>query len=71
MDLAQLDRAEKKKLIEAFIKEDPSLFKELLQELLEEQNSITTLADEEGRKILEAIIESTFDKYDAVFKRLA
>lgn len=71
MDFAQLNRADKKKLLEHFLQEEPSLLKDVLLEILQEQDIIPSQEYLERQKKLEAIIEGTFDKYEEVFKRLA
>lgn len=71
MDFAQLNRADKKKLLEQFLQEEPSLLKDVLLEILQEQDIIPSQEYLERQKKLEAIIEGTFDKYEEVFKRLA
>ncbi len=71
MDFAQLNRADKKKLLEQFLQEEPSLLKDVLLEILQEQDIMPSQEYLERQKKLEAIIEGTFDKYEEVFKRLA
>jgi len=71
MGIENIDRDSLKLLIKEILKEDISLFKEAIKELLIENQIITSETNENRRKRLEKFIEQDFDKYDDVFKALA
>lgn len=67
--------AESKKALKSFFKEilleEPKFFKEILTEILEENQVSSSDEQAERRKKIEAMIDEDFDKYDEVFKALA
>ncbi|MEZ4955395.1 MAG: hypothetical protein R2825_17675 [Saprospiraceae bacterium] len=67
--------AESKKALKSFFKEilleEPKFFKEILTEILEENQVSGSDEQAERRKKIEAMIDEDFDKYDEVFKALA
>ena len=69
--LEMMKNAESKKAVKSFFKEilleEPTLLKELLKEILEENDIVAS----DRRKKIEAMIDEDFDKYDEVFKALA
>ena len=71
MDLGNLDRKALKSVIKEILKEDVSLFKEALRELLVENQVIASSEQNNRRKRLEKMVNDDFDKYDDVFKALA
>ncbi len=71
MNMEHIDRMELKTIIREILKEDISLFKDVIREILAENQIITTTEQAERRKKLERLIDEDFDKYDEVFKALA
>ena len=71
MSMEHIDKVALKTLIKEILKEDISLFKEVIREILAENQIITTAEQAERRKKLERLIDEDFDKYDKVFKALA
>lgn len=71
MDLGKIDRTALKALIKEILKEDINLFKDVIKEILIENQVIVSKEQEERRKRLEKMIADDFDKYDEVFKALA
>ncbi len=71
MSMEHIDKVALKTLIKEILKEDISLFKEVIREILAENQIITTAEQAERRKKLERLIDEDFDKYDEVFKALA
>jgi len=71
MGMEHIDKVALKTLIKEILKEDISLFKEVIREILAENQIITTAEQAERRKKLERLIDEDFDKYDEVFKALA
>jgi hypothetical protein len=67
--------AESKKALKSFFKEilleEPKFFKEILTEILEENQVSGSDEQAERRRKIEAMIDEDFDKYDEVFKALA
>lgn len=71
MDVSNLDRSQLKNIIREILKEDISLFKEVIKEILIDNHIITTDEQQQRRARLEKLIDEDFDKYDDVFKSLA
>jgi len=71
MDLKNIDKRLLKSIIKEIIKEDISIFKETIKEILVENKVIVSEAQAERRKRLEKLIDDDFKQYDEVFKALA
>ena len=71
MSLGNLERTELKILLKEILREDASLFKDVIKEILIENQVIVSDNQAARRKKLEAMINEDFDKYDDVFKALA
>ena len=71
MDMEKIDKATIKAIIKEVIKEDFSLFKEAVKEILIENQVISSQEEEGRRKKLEKMIKDDFDKYDEVFRALS
>lgn len=71
MDASNIDRSLLKEVIKEILTEDRALFKSALKEVLMEEKVIGPEQSEERRARVEQLVEEDFDKYDAVFKRLA
>lgn len=71
MDLGNIDRIALKSIIKEILKEDITLFKDVLKEILIENQVITSQEQENRRKLLEKMISDDFDKYDDTFRALA
>ena len=71
MDLGKIDRIALKAIIKEILKEDISLFKDVVKEVLLENQIIASKEQGERRKRLENMIDQDFDKYSDVFKSLA
>ena len=71
MDLGNIDRIALKSIIKEILKEDISLFKDVLKEILIENQVIASKDQENRRKLLEKMISDDFDKYDDTFRVLA
>ena len=71
MNLENIKKEELKILIKEIIKEDRNLFKEIIKEILIENQIIISSEQAARKKKLEAMINEDFDKYDDVFKALA
>ena len=66
-----MKKSELKILLKEILREDKNLFKEVVQEILEEDKLNTSEEKNSRREKLEAMIKEDFDKYDYVFKALA
>ena len=71
MSIQDKDRSALKVVIAEILLENPKYFKELIKELLVENQIIITEEQADRRKRLERMINKDFDKYDEVFKSLA
>jgi hypothetical protein len=71
MSIQDIDRSALKVVITEILLENPKYFKELIKELLVENQIIITEEQADRRKRLERMIDEDFDKYDEVFKSLA
>jgi len=71
MNLENIKKEELKILIKEIIKEDRNFFKEIIKEILIENQVIVSDEQAARRKKLEAMINEDFDKYNDVFKALA
>jgi len=71
MDLGNVDRSTLKSVIKEILKEDITLFKEVIREILTENQVITSKDKDKKRKMLEMMINENFNKYEDVFKALA
>lgn len=70
MNLEGIKKAELKSLIKEILLEDFSIFKELIKEILAENQIITSDEQAQRRAKIEAMINDDFDKYDEVFQQL-
>ena len=70
-----MNDAESKKALKSFFKEilleEPKFFKEIITEILEENQVSGSDEQAERRTRLKAATKKVFDKYDEVFKALA
>ena len=71
MDAQNIDKSVLKSIIREIIKEDISLFKETIKEILVENQIIVSKEQKDRRERLEKLIDDDFRKYDEVFKALA
>ena len=71
MDIQNIDKSVLKTIIREIIKEDISLFKDTIKEILLENQIIVSTEQKERREKLEKLIDDDFKKYDEVFKALA
>jgi len=71
MDVKNIDKSVLKAIIREIIKEDISLFKDTIKEILVENQIIVSSEQKERRERLEKLINDDFKKYDEVFKALA
>lgn len=71
MDLDKIDRITLKSIVKEILKEDITLFKEVIREILTENQIITSDKEEERRQRLIRMISDDFDKYEDTFKALA
>lgn len=71
MTIASADREVLKSVLEEMLQEKNSLLKEVIKEILVENQVIVSDKQAERRKQLKAIIEDDFEKYDEVFRALA
>ena len=71
MDLKKVDRITLKSIVKEILKEDVTLFKEVIREILTENQIITSDKEEERRQRLIKMISDDFDKYEDTFKALA
>ena len=71
MDLNNVDKLTLKAIVKEVLLEDSSIFKDIIKEILTENQVITSKEQESRRKKLEKLIDEDFDKYDEVFKALA
>jgi len=71
MTISNTDKEILKSALAELIQEQPSLFKEVIREILEENKIIVSDEQLERRKRLEAILEEDFSQYDDVFRALA
>ncbi len=71
MDLGKIDKATLKAIIKEILVEDIGIFKDVIKEILAENQVITSKEQENRRKKLEMLIDKDFDNYDDVFKALA
>lgn len=71
MDAKNIDKSVLKAIIREIIKEDISLFKDTIKEILVENQIIVSNEQKERRERLEKLIDDDFKKYDEVFKALA
>jgi len=67
MSIEKIDKT----LMKEIVSEDITLFKEVIKELLIENQVIVSDEQAQRREKLEKIINEDFDKYDDVFKTLA
>ena len=67
----ELDRETIKGIVKEILLEDTNLFKELVREILVENQVIITEGQATRRERIEQLVEQDFDKYDSVFKDLA
>ena len=66
-----MERSELKILLKEIIREDSNLLKDVIKEILIENQIIVSDEQAARRKKLETMINEDFDKYDDVFKALA
>ncbi len=59
-----------KEVVTEILLENPAYFKDILTEILKENNVLNS-ADDERTSRLKALIQEDFDRYDEVFKALA
>lgn len=71
MDLGKVDKIALKAILKEILLEDISLFKDVIKEILAENQVITSKDQEKRRKKLEMLIDQDFDNYNDVFKALA
>lgn len=71
MNLEKVDRAVLKSIIKEALREDTTLFKDIIKEIIIENQVVVSKGQEERRKKLEKMIQEDFEKYDDVFKALA
>ena len=71
MNYKDIDRATLKSIIKEILKEDINIFKDIIKELLIENQVIASKEQAERRARLEQMINEDFDKYDEVFQSLA
>lgn len=71
MEAKNIDKATLKLALQELIKEDKNLFKEIITEILVENQVITSNKQEKRRKKIEQLLDLDFDEYDEVFKALA
>ena len=71
MNIQNIDRAILKSIIQEIIKEDVTLFKETIKEVLIEHQVIVAEEQVERRNRLERFLDDDFERYDEVFKALA
>jgi hypothetical protein len=71
MDLGKIDRVTLKAIIRDILREDITLFKDVIKEVLIENQVIKVKKEENRTEKIEKMIEQDFDKYDEVFKTLA
>jgi hypothetical protein len=71
MTISNTDKEILKSALAELIQEKPALFKEVIQEILEENKIIISDEQLARRQRLEAIIEEDFSQHDEVFRALA
>jgi len=71
MNLQDIDRTKLKSVVAEILLENPEYIKEILVEILEENNMITSDDVQKKKAKLEQLIKEDFDKYEVVFKSLA
>ena len=71
MDLGKLDIVTLKAIIKDILREDISLFKEVIKEVLIENEIIKSKKNENRAEKIQKMIDQDFDKYDDVFKTLS
>ena len=71
MKIQDIDRGALKAMIAEILFENPKYFKELIKEILVENQIVVSEEQADRRKRLEKMINEDFDKYDDVFKSLA
>lgn len=71
MNIEKEDKEVLKSVITAVLIENPNYFKEILTEILSENNIIESNTKNERSSRLKEMIQEDFDKYREVFKSLA
>lgn len=71
MDFGKVDKVVLKSIIREILKEDVNLFKDIIKEILVENQVISDENQATRRAKLEKMISDDFDKYDDTFKALA
>ena len=71
MDLGKVDKITLKSIIREILKEDVNIFKDIVKEILIENQVLTPKNQTTRREMLEKMISEDFDKYDDTFKALA
>lgn len=71
MNIENIEKETLKKVITEFLFENPDYCKKLIREILVENHENISEETTHKRKILEAMINEDFEKYDEVFKSLA
>ncbi len=71
MNLDQTDRSVLKEVLKEILKEDVSLFKQALREILAEHQSDQPVHQENREEKIKQLLSEDFDTYEEVFKALA
>jgi len=71
MDINNIDKLTLKAVVKEILLEDSSIFKDIIKEILTENQVIISEEQQSRRKKLEKFIDEDFDNYDEVFKALA
>jgi len=71
MNIEKVDKEVLKSVITEVLIENPNYFKEILTEILSENNIIESNTKNERSSRLKEMIQEDFDKYGEVFKSLA
>lgn len=71
MDLKLTDRAVLKELIKEILREDISIFKTALKEIIEEEVVSEDENITDRQRKIKALIQKDFDKFEDVYKALA
>lgn len=71
MNMQDVDKGLLKSVITEILFENPGYFKDLIKEILIENQVIISEEQSQRRKRLEEMINEDFNKYDEVFRSLA
>jgi len=66
-----MDKATLKSRLKELFKENPEVFKEIVEEILHENQSVTPKNQENRRRKIEKMINDDFDQFEDTFKALA